>query len=213
MTATAHQRGHLICFDKTRNEWVYADDGSPCVDCGGADIDRPCVRCGQMPTDDGHDACLGHIPGVRAACCGHGVTEPYVRRGPKHGKGERERMTDKPDLTGVIEEVLVSMFDEAGNYLQTMFPDRPYDGQPHTCAGERGRTEVRGLTMRDIQDCFIRAAFTASGLPEEAWPKTVYDLPWDLMDPIAVAQVMGCEIEKRMGIYPNVPPLKERGSE
>lgn len=27
---------------------------------------------------DGPDACLGHIQMVNAACCGHGVREPYV---------------------------------------------------------------------------------------------------------------------------------------
>ena len=27
---------------------------------------------------DGHDACLGEIPGAAAACCGHGVTEDYI---------------------------------------------------------------------------------------------------------------------------------------
>ena len=27
---------------------------------------------------DGHDACLGEIPGAAAACCGHRVTEDYI---------------------------------------------------------------------------------------------------------------------------------------
>jgi hypothetical protein len=30
-----------------------------------------------MPTSEGYDACLGFIPGVESACCGHGVEEPY----------------------------------------------------------------------------------------------------------------------------------------
>jgi hypothetical protein len=38
----------------------------------------PCVRCGKMPTEDGHDQCLGTLPGVVAACCGHGVEEGYI---------------------------------------------------------------------------------------------------------------------------------------
>ena len=69
--ATSYQRGHLIeCTDgKT---WHYKDNGEP------AEIERPCVRCGQMPTPEGYDACLGEIPGVKAACCGHGVTKPYI---------------------------------------------------------------------------------------------------------------------------------------
>ncbi len=35
--------------------------------------------------------------------------------------------------------------------------ERPYDGQSHTDQGERGKTLVEGLTMRDIQDCLIMA--------------------------------------------------------
>ncbi len=38
----------------------------------------PCKVCGQLPTPEGHDACLGTLPGVSAACCGHGKTEGYV---------------------------------------------------------------------------------------------------------------------------------------
>jgi hypothetical protein len=38
----------------------------------------PCSLCGQLPTPEGHDACLGILPGVQAACCGHGKTEGYV---------------------------------------------------------------------------------------------------------------------------------------
>lgn len=33
----------------------------------------PCAHCGRAPTPEGHDACLGALPGVTAACCGHGV--------------------------------------------------------------------------------------------------------------------------------------------
>jgi hypothetical protein len=31
-----------------------------------------------MPTEDGCDACLGHMEGVKSACCGHGVEKPYI---------------------------------------------------------------------------------------------------------------------------------------
>lgn len=84
-------------------------------------------------------------------------------------------------------------------------PSRPYDGQPHTDHGERGRTEVKGITFRDLRDCFIRACYESSGLPVEKWPGTVYDLPWGEMDVIAVAQNLSCNVERAMGIYPNIP--------
>jgi hypothetical protein len=38
----------------------------------------PCGLCGQLPTPQGHDACLGTLPGVQAACCGQGKTKGYV---------------------------------------------------------------------------------------------------------------------------------------
>lgn len=37
-----------------------------------------CVRCGEPPTIEGHDPCIANLPGVIAACCGHGRTQPYA---------------------------------------------------------------------------------------------------------------------------------------
>jgi hypothetical protein len=33
---------------------------------------RPCAKCKAYPTKEGHDACLGTLPFVWNACCGHG---------------------------------------------------------------------------------------------------------------------------------------------
>jgi hypothetical protein len=38
----------------------------------------PCGLCGQLPTPEGHDPCLGTLPGVTAACFGHGKGRGYV---------------------------------------------------------------------------------------------------------------------------------------
>lgn len=65
---------------------------------------------------------------------------------------------------------------------------RPYDGQPWTAHGVRGNTAVSGLTMRDVADCIARGAAMAGD---------------DIRD--AVIQSALCEIEKLMGIFPNVP--------
>jgi len=67
---TAYQRGHLITYWK--GKWVYADDKTP------ANKERPCKFCGEMPTKKGYDPCLGYIPGVKSACCGHGVDEGFI---------------------------------------------------------------------------------------------------------------------------------------
>lgn len=70
--ATGHLVGHLLFYDWDKQTWRYSDDGSI------ADHNRPCIRCGHLPTPEGYDACLGKIPGARAACCGHGVQRGYV---------------------------------------------------------------------------------------------------------------------------------------
>lgn len=70
MVARSHERGHEIIFDR---QWLYADTRQPVGD-------RPCKRCGREPVE-GRDACLGHIPGATAACCGHGVGPGYVQFG------------------------------------------------------------------------------------------------------------------------------------
>ncbi len=38
-----------------------------------------CSHCHLLPTPEGHDACLGTLPGVWNACCGHGKGEPHVQ--------------------------------------------------------------------------------------------------------------------------------------
>jgi len=70
MTAYSHQRGHKIIYN---NDWVYADNNQ------SINTERPCIRCGKMPTKEGYDACLGHVKGAKAACCGHGIEEGYIK--------------------------------------------------------------------------------------------------------------------------------------
>jgi len=64
MTAWGQLRGHPVAWDG--QHWRYCDTGTI------AYADRPCSHCGLTPTPQGPDPCLGHLPGVRAACCGHG---------------------------------------------------------------------------------------------------------------------------------------------
>ncbi len=93
--------------------------------------------------------------------------------------------------------------------------ERPYNGQPHTVHGIRGSQEVKGLTMRDIADCFIKGLLLSSHdcaeedvfhkVEEGTWRyQDVYKIRLDGIDPLAVEQNMGVEIEKMMGVYPNV---------
>ncbi len=39
-----------------------------------------CKLCGKNPTKKDHDACLGTLPGLMNACCGHGnIKESYIQ--------------------------------------------------------------------------------------------------------------------------------------
>ena len=110
---------------------------------------------------------------------------------------------------------------DLGFYDHNMRRDRPYNGQPHTCTGERGRTEIKGVTFRDLRDCFIRAAFLSANDQRPAHyqdatrrdhatlcENDLYGLDGNKLDPMAVCQNLGLEVERLMGIYPNVPPLE-----
>lgn len=70
-SVTSHSRGHEIYHDG--EFWRYQDTSEKVND------ERPCKQCGLPPTDEGDDACMGHIPGATAACCGHGIADGYVR--------------------------------------------------------------------------------------------------------------------------------------
>ena len=75
MMKTSHFRGHPIVYKNKK--WVYVDNGLP----ANENI-RPCVKCGKQTTlGEGEvDPCLGVLPGVDNACCGHGIKEmSYIR--------------------------------------------------------------------------------------------------------------------------------------
>jgi hypothetical protein len=67
-------RGHPIQYlGDPHFLYVYCDSFEPVAD----NPTRPCGHCGLANTSDGHDGCLGTLPGVTNACCGHGQ-EPSV---------------------------------------------------------------------------------------------------------------------------------------
>lgn len=96
---------------------------------------------------------------------------------------------------------------------------RPFNGQPHTDFGERGEQIVEGVRMRDVMDAIARGFLLSTG-PSELYAKvqegraTYADLfqmsraELGSLDPMAIIQNALCEIEKDMGIFPNIPPLE-----
>lgn len=85
MTALSSLRGHAIYWDG--EQWRYRDNDQPTIE--GHDT-RPCGHCGLQRTREGHDACLGTLPGVANACCGHGEqNEAYIQyEDGRHISGE-----------------------------------------------------------------------------------------------------------------------------
>lgn len=136
--------------------------------------------------------------------------------------------------------------------------ERPYNGQSHTSEGIRGKQEVKGLTMRDLTDCMVKAMLISSpdhaalsteegeflkcwdfseckpeNEEQDAKPRQylldkiaegkyvgdkvaignwrtqdVYKIDWNNIDPVAILQNFGCEVEKMMGIFPNIDKLE-----
>ncbi len=75
MSGKGMLRGYLVHFDG--EEWRFSDTDEATE---GTWFDRPCGHCGLHNTPEGHDGCLGTLPGVMNACCGHGsVDEAYIQ--------------------------------------------------------------------------------------------------------------------------------------
>ena len=68
---TGYNRGHEYSYEWKGLEF-HLENPSP------VSKEKSCIKCGKIPTREGHDACLGTLPGVIAACCGHGVEEGYI---------------------------------------------------------------------------------------------------------------------------------------
>lgn len=67
-------RGWPIVY--IEDKWVYEDNKEPIPSYGGKE--RPCKKCNKIAVSD-FDPCLGLLPGVKHACCGHGIkNEAYI---------------------------------------------------------------------------------------------------------------------------------------
>jgi len=68
MTARSETIGRAVHFDIDSKRWVYSDNLHP----AGY---RTCNHCGKFVSSISLDPCLGKLPGVKYACCGHGDSE------------------------------------------------------------------------------------------------------------------------------------------
>ncbi len=80
MTTHSYFRGHPIVRDEHNKCWRYEDTRA--IAGFGFEV-RPCKRCGRQfeGSNVGEaDPCLGELPGVDNACCGHGARKnAYIR--------------------------------------------------------------------------------------------------------------------------------------
>jgi hypothetical protein len=66
MVVKSKYRGNEIEFNS--KGWVFSDTKILVSD----NKSRECGNCGLEQTKEGHDACLGELPHLMNACCGHG---------------------------------------------------------------------------------------------------------------------------------------------
>ena len=129
---------------------------------------------------------------------------------------------DFPENAEDFAKIWRQVENDLGHTDVNMNRDRPYYGQLHTSTGERGATEIKGITFRDLRDCFISAiCLSASHLDEELYDEAdkgedailcendLYKINLDKLDPMAICQNLGCEVERLMGIFPNIPSISE----
>lgn len=111
---------------------------------------------------------------------------------------------------GICEAISKALSADDGRSFNS---DRPYNGQPHTDLGARGMFPVSGVTVRDIGDCLSLGLLLASGKGEpyskasdgKAVMGDLYKIDLSDIDIRAAIQNAMCELEKRMGVYPNIP--------
>lgn len=131
-------------------------------------------------------------------------------------------MYEFPQDTDDLKRLWSEIENDLGYNDMNMRRDRPYCGQPHTDSGARGATEIKGITFRDLHDCFIRAVcLSASHLNQELYDEAengqdaalcendLFKLDFNQLDPLAICQNLSCEVERLMGIFPNLPKLTD----
>jgi hypothetical protein len=72
LTVKSCSQGHEIEYDFNNHEWVYSDTKESIATI------KKCVKCKCKPTKEGYDSCLGFLPNVSSACCGHGKNTPFA---------------------------------------------------------------------------------------------------------------------------------------
>lgn len=126
-------RGHPIYWDAACREWRFSDTGEPTAETW---FNRPCGHCGLYgnSSDGEADPCLGVLPGVTNACCGHGnPREAYIcfqgglaLRGFEIDRLHQRRMSDS-------EQESIAQYNKSiRRYREAPEPDRRRKSEAET---------------------------------------------------------------------------------
>lgn len=150
-------RGHEIYQDAMDLDWHYVDTDQLVRD----NPNRRCGSCGRENTPEGHDGCLGTIPGVVNACCGHGVVvEAYAQ------------YTDGTDVRGFAAWEAMRIRSKTGRIPVIMkLPDlklgkNPVSGAP--CILDAENNIVATLAQTGTPDEFLKLAKLLVSAPKMA---------------------------------------------
>ncbi len=87
-------RGNEICIVKGIS--YYSDTKEPVAE---THTTKPCGNCGKGYTKEGHDGCIGTLPNVMNACCGHGITaDAYIQYWDRIRVGGQEALDEMEKL-------------------------------------------------------------------------------------------------------------------
>ena len=92
-------------------------------------------------------------------------------------------------------------------FSENLDPNRPFTGQPNSLAGERGNQLLYNIRMRDIQDLILKhiAHMCADDRNDnEITIDDIYKYDLNDIDPLGLVVEVCCDIERMMGIYPNL---------
>lgn len=68
---TSKFMGQPIYFKNSK--WFFTDDNGECIPA--SESEKECKHCGKKQSHFRADPCIGKLPGVKNACCGHGNRE------------------------------------------------------------------------------------------------------------------------------------------
>jgi len=68
---TGYLFGHKVTWCEETESWLDDTGKEP-------ETDLACPKCHKKQTKEGHDPCIANLPGVKFACCGHGVDDGYI---------------------------------------------------------------------------------------------------------------------------------------